>query len=255
MDYLVFQRNPFARRKYNTVLREVNLHIRDGDKIAFLGTNGAGKSTLLKLIGGLLYPSRGTIRVDGFDTYRENKKARRNVGFVLNEERSFYWQLTGRQNLQFFGALNNQFGPSLDHKIRDLFEMVGLERDGDKLVSGYSSGMKQRLAIARGLISNPNILILDEPTRTLDPISLGDVKGIIKDRLHLGARRTLLIVTHRLEEAAELCDKVCIINNGTILHYGTMSHSISAFGGLEACYKHFIGQSALPVSNAYAPVV
>lgn len=236
VDYIL---RPF-QKQYFTALHGIDLKIEDGHRVAFLGANGAGKTTLLKLIGGLLFPSTGSLVVDGYETVKDNLKARKNVGFVLNEERSFYWRLTGVQNLQFFGTLDNLCGEELQEKIRQLLILVGLEESGHKLFAGYSSGMRQRLAIARGLLSDPKILILDEPTRTLDPISANDIKNIIKERIHTDQARTLLIATHRLDEAAELCNKVCIMNKGLVLHYGDMDKTISQFGTLEQCYRHYI---------------
>lgn len=236
IDYILHS----FQKQYFTALLDINLQIDEGDRVAFLGPNGAGKTTLLKLISGLLFPSKGKISVDGFDTVKDNLKARKNVGFVLNEERSFYWRLTGKQNLEFFGALDNLYGKELDERIKLLLKLVGLEESGDKLFAGYSSGMKQRLAIARGLLSDPKILILDEPTRTLDPISAEDIKNIINKRIHEDKERTLLIATHRLDEAAELCNKVCIMKKSLILHYADMKKTIAQFGNLQTCYRHFI---------------
>src|SRR5690554_13307 len=195
--YIEYITKPFKQEKF-TALHGLSLKIDDGDRVAFLGTNGAGKTTFLKIIGGLLYPTSGTLTVNGCDTSKENLKARKNVGFVLNEERSFYWRLTGKQNLEFFGTLDNLHGEELRNKVQELIKLVGLEDAQNKLFAGYSSGMKQRLAIARGLLSDPDILILDEPTRTLDPISAEDISHIISDRIHSKKGRTLLIATHSL---------------------------------------------------------
>ena len=205
--------------------------------MAFLGTNGAGKTTFLKLIGGLLYPSTGKIKVNDYDTIKENLKARKSVGFVLNEERSFYWRLTGIQNLMFFGTLDNLYGEKLEYKVNELINLVGLEKAKNKLFAGYSSGMKQRLAIARGLLSDPSILILDEPTRTLDPISAKDIKDIISERIHKDQERTLLIATHSLYEAETLCNKVCFMKNGRIIKFALIDELLVQFGSIENCYN------------------
>jgi ABC-2 type transport system ATP-binding protein len=233
IEYLV---KPFLKKKFKA-LDGINLKIKDGDSIAFLGSNGAGKTTLLKLIGGLLYPSIGQIIINEHDTMNDNLKSREKVGFVLNEERSFYWRLTGIQNLRFFAALDNIHGKQLETKIDQLIKMVGLEDSANKLFAGYSSGMKQRLAIARGLIADPDILILDEPTRTLDPISSEEIKKIISQRIHENKVRTLLIATHSLDEAESLCNKVCIMKSGKILLYENKKTVIKEFGNLNNCYK------------------
>ena len=227
-------------KKYFTALHKMNFEIREGDRIAFLGANGAGKTTLLKLIGGLLYPTSGNVYVNNFDTIKQNLKARKCVGFVLNEERSFYWRLTGIQNLRFFGILDNWKGAALEKKIEELILMVGLENAANKVFAGYSSGMKQRLAIARGLLSDPDILILDEPTRTLDPISAGDIKNIITQRIHEKKERTLLIATHKLDEAQALCNQVCIMKSGRILIHSSLEELLAQYITLDNCYKSII---------------
>lgn len=237
--YIDYIKKPFTVRKHNA-LRNVSLIINEGDRVAFLGANGAGKTTLLKLIGGILYPSAGHIHVDGFDTIKNNLKARKNVAFVLNEERSFYWRLTGRQNLEFFGALDNMKGNDLKRRINELLRLVDMEDSAERLVAGYSSGMKQRLAIARGLIGDPNVLILDEPTRTLDPIATREIKEIIKERINKNKERTLLIATHRFEEAVELCNKVCIMKKGAMVYFDTIEKAIKDFDKLENCYQNFV---------------
>jgi ABC-2 type transport system ATP-binding protein len=203
-----------------------------------LGSNGAGKTTLLKLIGGLLYPTEGNILINGYDTVKDNLKARQMVGFVLNEERSFYWRLTGRQNLSFFGHLDNLYGSVLDNKIIDLIHLVGLDEAADRHFSTYSSGMKQRLAIARGLMSDPGILILDEPTRTLDPIASEEMRSLITKKVHNYFEKTIFIATHRLDEAEALCDKICIMAKGQILLYQDKNEILSEFGSLENCYRY-----------------
>ena len=148
VDYLLFKES-----NYFNAITDINLDISEGDRVAFLGVNGAGKTTLLKLIGGLLYPTSGEIDVNGYNAIKDNLRARKSVGFVLNEERSFYWRLTAVQNLEFFGVLDNLKGLDLTNKITALLKLVGLGDAQHKLVATYSSGMKQRLALARGAIA------------------------------------------------------------------------------------------------------
>ena len=240
--YIEYFTKPF-KQEYFTALHRISMNIKEGDRVAFLGTNGAGKTTLLKLIGGLLYPSSGIITVNNFDTTKENLNARKSVGFVLNEERSFYWRLTGIENLRFFGALDNLQGNFLERKINELIHLVGLEESKDKLFAGYSSGMKQRLAIARGLLSDPSILILDEPTRTLDPISAREIKDILSERIHKSQERTLLIATHSLYEAETLCNKLCFMKNGKIIYYIETDELKTKYGSVENCYNNIFGSA------------
>jgi ABC-2 type transport system ATP-binding protein len=207
---------PLRRRRVFTALFDVNLQIHLGDRIAVMGPNGAGKTTLLKLIGGVLLPTEGKVLVNGHSTLNQNLEARRSVGFVFNEERSFFWRLSGAQNLEFFGALDNLFGPELHERVESLLELVGLQNDRDKSVSAYSSGMKQRLALARVLIAEPDVLILDEPTRALDPLACDEMIELVSSTVHRNSRKTLLIATHRAEEASLLCNKVLVVAEGKV---------------------------------------
>lgn len=208
--------SPLRPRRFTTALSHVSFEVQAGDRIAVMGPNGAGKTTLLKLMGGLLLPSEGQVLVKGHSTLEQSTTARKSVGFVFNEERSFFWRLTGAQNLKFFGALDNLHGRELRERVEYLLELVGLKDHGDKVVSAYSTGMKQRLAVARVLIAEPDLLILDEPTRALDPIACDEIAELISARIHLHSRKTLLIATHRSEEAALLCNKVIVVEGGKI---------------------------------------
>lgn len=219
--------HPLRPRRTSTALAGVTLEIEEGDRIAVLGPNGAGKTTLLKLIGGLLLPTKGDIVVNGFSTLNHNSAARKSVGFVLNEERSFFWQLSGVQNLEFFGALDNFWGVDLRTRIGELISLVGLEDTADKPIAAYSSGMKQRLALARGLIVEPEVLILDEPTRALDPLACDEFLDLILGRIHKNSRKTLLIATHRLEEAVKLCNKVLVIDRGRLKGFDRLADLVA----------------------------
>lgn len=220
--------SPFSPRKSHTALRHTTLEIEAGDRIALMGPNGAGKTTLLKLIGGLLFPTEGEIIVNGSSTLHNNATARRSVGFVFNEERSFFWRLSGMQNLEFFGALDNLSGPHLRNRIRDLLSLVGLEGEANKAVSGYSSGMKQRLALARVLIAEPDVLILDEPTRALDPVACDEMVQLLLADIQRSSSKTLLIATHRPEEAMTLCNKVMIIDGGRVKAFNSIADLTSS---------------------------
>jgi ABC-2 type transport system ATP-binding protein len=208
---------PLRRRKTSTALLHANLKVQTGDRIAVMGPNGAGKTTLLKLIAGVLLPTDGKVFVNGHSTFEQNALARRSVGFVFNEERSFFWRLTGAQNLEFFGALDNLYGKQLRERIEHVLELVGLKGAADKAVYTYSSGMKQRLAIARVLIADPDVFILDEPTRALDPIACDQLVELILSTVYRNSQKTLLIATHRPEEASLLCNKLLVVGGGNII--------------------------------------
>ena len=221
--YREFLLHPLRPRRVHTALSSATINIYEGDRVAVMGPNGAGKTTLLKLIGGLIFPTKGNIVVNGFSTVHHSADARKSVGFVLNEERSFFWRLTGAQNLEFFGALDNLGGADLRNRIHELVSLVGLEEGQGRVVEGYSSGMKQRLALARGLMADPSVLILDEPTRALDPIASDEMIDLILSRIYSGTRKTLLIATHRMDEALKLCNKVLVIDKGRIQAFDSIS--------------------------------
>ena len=239
-EYLL---HPFKRLRYVTALNEISLEIDKGERIALLGPNGAGKTTLLKLVCGLLLPSEGSVTINGYNTIENNAAARKSVGFVMNEERSFYWRLTGKENLEFYGALDNLSGKDLNKKIEELVTLVGLENAINKRVATYSSGMKQRLAIARGLLSDPDILILDEPTRTLDPLSAEEQINLIINRIHSDLKKTLLIATHRLEEVSALCNRVCVIIRGEIVSQEYLSNILKLDSSLSQYYRKCVSRN------------
>ncbi|MBN2444704.1 MAG: ABC transporter ATP-binding protein [Spirochaetales bacterium] len=229
--------HPFSKRKKINALTHINLSIQEGECIAFLGPNGAGKTTLLKLTAGLLLPTSGDVIINEFNTKTHNVSARKSVGFVINEERSFYWRLTGVQNLEFFGNLQNLFNNDLKIKIQELIELLGLEEVCMKPVSTYSSGMKHRLALARGLLIDPDIFILDEPVKALDPVSCEEYINIVSKKIRENKKSILLMVTHRLEIVPRLCNKVCIINNKKIEDIKEIDDIYGKYSTLENYYK------------------
>lgn len=234
--------HPFRKNGSRSALLDINLKISKGESMAFLGPNGAGKTTLLKLVGGLLYPTDGRVILDDYDTNKDNHYVRGKVGYVLNEERSFYWRLTGVQNLEFFGALDNIYGPELQARIHELLNVVGLESSGNVRVSNFSSGMRQRLAIARGLLSDPDILILDEPTKAIDPLGAQQLREIIAHAIQAKQGKTLLIATHLCEEAEEICDRVCIIFSGQIIAIKSVNEIKCDYGKISGYYREVISQ-------------
>jgi ABC-2 type transport system ATP-binding protein len=234
--------HPFRPRKVLTALSGASLRIEKGDRIAVMGPNGAGKTTLLKLIGGLLLPTQGEIVVNGFSTASDNTAARKSVGFVMNEERSFFWRLSAVQNLAFFGALDNLRGAELRERINELIKLVGLEAAAETPVADYSSGMKQRLALARGLIAEPEVLVLDEPTRALDPLACEHMVKLILSRVYQNSRRTLLIATHRPEEAMMLCNKVLIIESGQLKAFDSVAQITAGGMTLSQYYVQHVAQ-------------
>ena len=233
------------RSRYHTALENLTLELPQGGSLAVLGPNGSGKTTLLRLIGGLLYPTLGTLSIKGYPSSRDQRPF--GAGIVLNEDRSFYWRLTGRQNLEFFGCLDNLLGREFQRRSAEVLELVRLAHAGDVRVSDYSSGMRQRLAIARGLLADPEVLILDEPTKSLDPAGVVDIRRILRDWsvAHKGA--TLVVATHCMAEAEQLCTHACILSRGRVLCYRPLAEVLDGGGGgLAAFYTDVLGSGTVP---------
>jgi ABC-2 type transport system ATP-binding protein len=205
-----------------TALDGVNIRVKRGEVFGLLGPNGAGKTTLIKTLCTLLLPNEGTALVNGYDVVKEDKEVKRCIGYVVNDERSFYWRLTGRQNLGFFALLNNLAPDRANRRIEEVLRLVGLEANGDKRVKDYSTGMKQKLAIARGMLSDPEVLFLDEPTRSLDPVIAKSLRDFIRNNIAEGQGKTVFLSTHNLGEAEDLCDRLAIIDRGKIKACGTL---------------------------------
>ena len=168
----------------------------------------------------MILPDEGEAWIEGYSLLEEDK-VKRCIGLVTGEERSFYWRLSGRKNLEFFAALQNMTPARARKSIDSLMELVGLKEREDDHFQTYSAGMKQRLALARGLLHEPKILFLDEPTRSLDPVAAGEIRAFIRQRLVRDEGKTIFLATHNLEEAETLCDRVAIIDGGRILACGT----------------------------------
>ena len=224
------------RRNSVTVAVEgVNLSVQTGSVLAILGPNGAGKTTLLRILAGLALPSSGDARICGLDVIQEEGRARGLVGVSLGDDRSLYARLSGRRNLEFFGALHGLSRPEARQHIDEVSNV--LEIPLDQTVQACSSGIRQRLLIARALLHDPAVLLLDEPTKSLDPASAQGLRSFIKERLarHLG--KTVVIATHNLAEAESLGDQIAIMKRGRIRGCGTLDvlRGIAglATGGLE----------------------
>ncbi|MBW2734687.1 MAG: ABC transporter ATP-binding protein [Deltaproteobacteria bacterium] len=199
-------------------LRDVELDVRSGAIVGVLGENGAGKSTLLRLIAGLLLPDSGSVEVLGADVATEGHQHRARVGYVIADERSFAWRLTARDNLRFFAALYGLSGDEATERIDAALEEVDLREHARRAVSGYSTGMRQRLALARGLLGAPEIFLFDEPTRGIDPVQARRLRQFLRDRLLSG--RTAIVATHDVEEARFLCDEVVVVRAGQVVARG-----------------------------------
>lgn len=198
----------FSARLRTTVLDGVSLSVGRGRVLSVLGANGAGKTTLLQLIAGVIVPDEGTVRVGG------------TIGLCSSAERSFYFRLTLRENLRFFGTLVGLRGNRLEQRIDELLEITDLTRYSARLIVECSSGMRQRATIARALLRDPDVVLLDEPTRMLDPIHAAELHAFIQDRL-VARGKTVLVATNLLDEAWKLSDEVALLNAGRLVAIDT----------------------------------
>jgi len=222
-------RHPFTRSERTVALKGVDLEIRQGEIFGLLGPNGAGKTTLLKILSSLVLPDTGQARVNAYDIATDELDVRRSIGYVTSDERSFYWRLSGRQNLIFFARLFHVPPDIITGRVDDLLGRVDLLAKGNEPFSAYSSGMKQRLAIGRALLHDPPILFLDEPTRSLDPVTARHIREFIRDRLARDGGKTILLATHNLHEAAALCHRMAILNRGQVRRVGRLDQFQALF--------------------------
>ena len=202
------------------VLHGISLTVQRGELFGLLGPNGAGKTTLLKLLCTLTTPDAGSITIDGIDAGKNPLAVKRRIGLCSSEERSFYFRLTARQNLEFFGALAGLSRDVLPERITEVAELVDLKDALDKKFSGFSSGMRQRLTMARAMLADPPILYLDEPTRAVDPVHAEEMRVLIREELVNRRGKTVVLATNLLDEAWRLCDRIAIMRRGTLAALG-----------------------------------
>jgi ABC-2 type transport system ATP-binding protein len=220
----------------------VDLSVRDGEVLALLGPNGAGKTTFISMLCTLVKPTSGTARVAGHDIVAEGLAVRRNIGIVFQEP-SVDDLLTGRENLQLHSMLYGVPRREIPGRIDRMLDMVGLRERADDRVRAYSGGMRRRLEICRGLIHEPRILFLDEPTLGLDPASRQAVWGYIRD-LRRRAGTTIILTTHYMEEADSLSERVAIIDRGRIVELGTPEELKRRVGGDLVLLRGTVGPEA-----------
>jgi ABC-2 type transport system ATP-binding protein len=201
-------------------LRDVTLQIERGEFFGLFGPNGAGKTTLIRILTTLVIPSGGAAQVHGFDVVRQPARVRSLVGMVFSNENSFYGRLTGRQNLDFFAALQNLTRPQARQRIDELLELFDLTRAGDAPFQSYSTGMRQKLNVARALVHNPPIIFLDEPTKGMDVLTAETLRRLLRSDLVERQRKTVILTTHDLEEMETLCDRVGILEDGRLRTVG-----------------------------------
>lgn len=204
-------------------LAGVSFEVREGESLAILGANGAGKSTLLRIIATLLVPTRGSAHVAGHDTVHESRDVRRRLGYHAGTDHGFYARLTARQNLFFFGQLNQLSHSAAAQRVAQLAEQFHLGDALDRQVRTLSSGTVQRLSLARSLLHQPSVLLLDEPTRSLDAIAAAEFRRFLKSEILRKGQTSLLFASHTLPEVEFLADRVAVIDAGRLLACDTLS--------------------------------
>ena len=222
----------FRRECAETIaLKDISVRVSAGEVFGLLGPNGSGKSTTLKLISTTLLPDRGRVLVQGQETCREGQFVRRAVGFSVASERSFFPRLTARENLQFFAALEDVPRREISDRIAEVLARVGMLDAANKQVMKFSSGMHQRLGIARALIKRPSILLLDEPTRSLDVAATEEMWNWIGELAADGT--TVMLASHNFEEVTAVCDRVALLrageSAGSLVISGMEAHELREF--------------------------
>jgi len=213
----------------------VSLRVAPGEIVGLLGPNGAGKTTLIKILATLILLDEGNADICGEDLTRHPDRVRRCIGLVNTSERSFYWRLTGRQNLSFFAALWNLCGTEKCKRVQAMLDLVGLAEKADLPFMKYSSGQQQQLALARTLLPGPQVLLMDEPTRSLDPAAAAGIRKFVKQTLVGRQGKTVLWCTHNLQEAADICDSLAIIDRGRLIAGGRTA-DIASMINLESSF-------------------
>jgi len=210
----------FRRRtKEVEAVRGVSFTIDQGELFGLLGPNGAGKTTTIKMLITLLIPTAGSARVLGLDVVKDAREVRKRIGYVFGGERGVYERLSGYDNLRYFAELYGVPPKLQKQRIEELLELVGLKGREHERAEGYSRGMKQRLHVARGLLHDPEVLFLDEPTIGLDPVGARELRSTIASLTAAG--KTILLTTHYMFEADALCDRIAVISKGSIVAEGT----------------------------------
>lgn len=208
------------RRRLNVeAVRGVSFDVRPGELFGLLGPNGAGKTTTIKMLITLLLPTAGTARVMGYDVVKQTNEVRKRIGYVFGGDRGLYDRVSAMDNLRYFAELYGVEPSEQKRRIAALLDLVGLTGREQEKVEGYSRGMRQRLHVARGLLHDPEVVFLDEPSIGLDPVGARELRHTIKSLVDAG--KTVLLTTHYMFEADALCDRIAVINDGRIVALGT----------------------------------
>jgi ABC-2 type transport system ATP-binding protein len=208
-------------RSFNRALDDVSFSLSKGSTLAVLGPNGAGKTTLLKVLSTLILPEKGTVELNGWKLGPNDERIKGCVGLVASCERSFYWRLTGQQNLEFFAAMYGLYGRNMRSRIEELRELFSIDFL-DRRFDSYSTGMQQKCGLVRAMLHDPAVLLLDEPTKSLDYRTACDLRNFIKEDLVKKQKKTVIFTTHHMDEAMDFADIFMILHTGRILAFGSL---------------------------------
>lgn len=217
-------------------LRDVSFEVETGEIFGLIGRNGAGKTTLTKIVATLVQPTTGSVSVGGHDSVEHDELVRREIGLATAEERSFYWRLTAEQNLMFFARLHGLSDRFAKQRIKALFAQLELDEVAKRRFGELSTGNKQRLAVARAMLARPPVLLLDEPTRSLDPLAAARMRELIKSLAEQDPPVTILLTSHNLAEVETLCARVAIISRGSIRALDTPKNLRELTSGSEVVH-------------------
>ena len=237
--------HPFARPT-ECAVAGVSLTVERGEAVALVGSNGAGKSTLLRILATLIFPTRGRATLCGFDVERQAALARQQLGYHTGGDEGFYKRLSGRENLAFFAAMNNLTGTEGQDKITAAAEWMGMSCELDRQVRTLSTGMTHRLGLARAMLHDPAVLLLDEPTRSLDPLAAADFRRLLKDDVVRQRGTTLLFASHTLSEVEQIADRVVVMDRGKMIAYDSPPRlrALTGAATLEAAIASLMTPSA-----------
>src|SRR5919109_1011799 len=230
----VVKEGPFFRKTPKTVtaLQGVSFKVKKGEVFGLLGPNGAGKTTTIKILCTLIQPTSGDAFVNGHSVTGDQQRARQDLGAMLTGDRTLYWKLTGRENLEYFAALYHMERQHAKERIRQVLKLVGLEDKQNTPVENYSTGMRIRLSFGKAVLHEAPVILLDEPTMSLDPQSARLIREIIRDLRDKG--HAILLTTHYMEEADQLSDRVAVIDQGKIIALAPPSQLKQSLAKTEA---------------------
>jgi ABC-2 type transport system ATP-binding protein len=238
----VFQsiRGFWRQQKHPVVaVEDISFTINKGELFGMVGPNGAGKTTTVKMLSTLLLPTSGTAEIFGLDIQRDTNKIRPRIGFTFGGNKGLYSRLSGLDNLRYFAELYRIDLGKINKRVSELLEVVGLTGREHDRVETYSSGMQQRLHLARAMLHDPDLIFLDEPTVGIDPIGAREIRALVKNLVALG--KTILLTSHYMYEMEELCDRIAVVNHGKIIALNTPA-------GLKACSS---GDSAVSIQSLH----